>query len=111
MPWTLKMDQFEMREEDGFPVLHADAGGRVIAHDYDTRELRQVLVPFSLHAVHESDAGMVGEFQNVAGHSIFVGLSPVVNAGIGARLVEASGGGRGPVADASGSIAASTLDS
>ena len=111
MSWTIDSNQYALREEDGFPVLHADAEGRVIAHDYDVRELRQVLVPFSLHAVHECAAGTVGEFQNVAGHPIFVGLSAVVEAGIGSRLVQASGGGRGPVAKADCSMAASRLHS
>ncbi|HJN91342.1 MAG TPA: hypothetical protein QGF05_01295, partial [Dehalococcoidia bacterium] len=78
-------------------VLHADSEGRVVAHDYDLRELRQVLVPFSLHEVHHPAVGLVGEFRNVAGHSIFVGLRPLEIAGIGARLVKAAGGGRGPV--------------
>jgi hypothetical protein len=111
MAWTLNAHEFEMREVDGFPLLHADAEGRVIAHDYDTPELRQVLVPFALRAVHQREVGLVGEFQNVAGHSIYVGLSLVVNEGIGARLVEASGGGRGPVAEANGSIGARTIQS
>ncbi|HJN91489.1 MAG TPA: hypothetical protein QGF05_02030 [Dehalococcoidia bacterium] len=92
MTWAVGPTPYELWEdEDGVPALHVGADGTPREHDYDLDELRQALVRYTLHVMHDPPGALVGEFRDVAGHPIFVRLREPRPDTLGSRIAARAG--------------------
>ena len=92
MTWTLGSIEYDLETDEGLPLVFSGSDGRQVPHDYDLDELRQLLIPYVLHVVHDPPSGMVGEFRTIAGHPVFVGLCEPTAESFGSRLAARAGG-------------------